>query len=150
MYTNQDASTSHDGAAKTRNLKDSAFPTKKGPPIRTTTSAVSGNNISRTNYAPPAPVECEKHVAETIVQTACHHTDRRRGAQPVQLSYCSQKPQIYIKTLQAYRCIHPREHTTNDYIQFIITIFYMNIDKMYRPAPQTHADPNPTYSGMRS
>ena len=93
-----------------------------------------------------------KNVAETNVQTACHHTDRRRGAQSVQLSYSSQKPKIYIKTLQTYRCIHPREHTTNDYIQFIITIFYMNIhvDKMYRPAPQTHADPNPTYSGMRS
>ena len=110
--------------------------TKKEPPIRTTTSAVSGNNISRTNYAPPTPADCEQHVAETNVQTACHHSDRRRrGAQPVQLSYYSQKPQIYIKTLQTYtcRCIHPREHTTNDYIQFIITLFYMNIDKMYRP-----------------
>ena len=29
MYTNQDASTSHDGAAKTRNSSDSAFPTKR-------------------------------------------------------------------------------------------------------------------------
>ena len=26
----------------------------------------------------------------------------------------SQKPQIYIKTLQTYRCTHPREHTTNE------------------------------------
>ena len=77
--------------------QDSAFPTKKEPPNRTTTSAVSGNNISRTNCAPPTPAECEKHVAEINVQTACHHTDRRRGAQPVQLSYYSQKPQIYIK-----------------------------------------------------
>ena len=91
-----------------------------------------------------------KNVAETNVHTARHHTDRRRGAHLVQFSYYSQKPQLYIKRYEHIDAYIQEKYSTNDYIQFILTIhvFYMNIDKTDRPAPQTHADPNPRYYGI--
>ena len=90
------------------------FPYQRKPLVRTTADVVSGNNISRTTHAPPTPVKCEEHVAKTDVQTAYPHTDCRRGAQPVQLSYFFQKVStitvIQKKTLQTYGGIHSKTH----------------------------------------
>ena len=72
----------------------------------------------------------QSNVAETKVQTACPHTDRRRGAQPVQLSYYFQKAST-ITVIYTKRHRHMeasiQKHITNNYIKFIKTTKkYMN------------------------